>query len=410
MDEEQDELKEFYDNFPNIDDVINEKDPNITKAKEFTQSILRVLPSGDVNDVNILWHVLHKLLGDDHQQCLFYDSENDIKLYDASTNLTDINSNDRSFVLILRSSEGLGNIRTVNTKKHELKLVQLLNNVIKQNQSHPILEDIIQRLSEVHCVNKQSIIIKNLYVGSFCVVYTVMDLSIEQILSVGSSEKLKKKFKQFLKLKIHPLLFRPSFDISQFDQRGNFVFGDGNQTFQVGPPGRTQLYTQASGWTRYGLKVLQKYTDDSWLHPFQDPKNWYRAFHGTGRAQSEDFGDQHKSHDAKNACVDALASIFNTGFRTARVAVHGPGVYCSPNPTFPENSYVGTVPIKTQNGEKNFKCMLQVAVNPDGVNIATSDIWVVPDPKDIRPYGILIKEVEIGELTSDMRSDSDSED
>ena len=176
----QDELKEFYDEFPNIDDVINERDPNIKKAKEFTQSILGNLPSGDVNDVNTLWHTLSKLLGNNHQQCLFYDSQNGIKLHDASANLSDINSDDRPFVLTLSSSAGLGDTKHVNTKKDEWELVQLLTDAIEQKRSHPVLEDIIQRLSEIYAVNKQSIIIKNVYVGSFNIVYTVRDLSIKQ--------------------------------------------------------------------------------------------------------------------------------------------------------------------------------------------------------------------------------------
>jgi len=52
------------------------------------------------------------------------------------------------------------------------------------------------------------------------------------------------------------------------------------------------------------------------------------------------------------------------------------------------------VTIETQRGPKTFKAMLQVAVNPDGV-IFTShdDIWRVPNPANIRAYGILIKEV-----------------
>lgn len=390
----QNELKEFYDSFPNFDDAISETDPNIKKAKEFTQTLLRQSPSGDVNNVNTLWHILNKLLGNDHQQCLFYDSENGVKFHDASGNLSDINSEEKPFVLILSSSEGLGDITRVNNRKDELKLVQLLNNVITQKQHHPVLEDIIQRLSKAYNVNKQSIIIKKIYVGSFSIVYTVNDLSIEKIPSlVGLSQELQKKFEQFLEFKIHPLLCRPSFDVSHFDQRGNNSFANKNQTFQVGPPGRTHLYTQAAGWTRYGLKVMGKYEDDSWLHPFQNPKNWYRAFHGTRRATSADFENKNLSEDKQYACVDALSSIYQTGFRCARVVAYGPGVYCSPDPTFPERGYVGTVSLDTKSGKKDFKCMLQVAVNPDGVRL-TSDkrIWVVPDPKDIRPYGILIKE------------------
>ena len=140
------------------------------------------------------------------------------------------------------------------------------------------------------------------------------------------------------------------------------------------------------------MNVLGKYANDSWLDPFQDPKNWYRAFHGTGNAQGQDFGSQNQSYDSQGAPVDAMSSIYKTGFRPARVNFHGDGVYCSPNPTFPEHGYVGAVSLDTRNGKKSFKCMLQVAVNPDGVKIANSDIWVVPDPEDIRPYGLLIKE------------------
>ena len=392
--DEQDETKKFYDAFPNIDDVINETDPNIKKAKEFTQSILSKPPSGDVNDANTLWHIFNKLLGKNNQQCLFYDSEHGIKLHDASANLSDVNSEGKPFILTLSSSEGLGNIKRVHNKRDELRLIQLLNYNIKQKQSHSVLEDIIQRLSQAYGVSKQSIIIKYVYVGSFNVVYTVMDLSIEKIQElVETSDKLKRQFRRFIKLKIHPLLYRPAFDISQFDKLGNNVFANQNQTFPIGPPGRTKVYTQAAGWTRYGLKVIGRYKDDSWLHPFQGPNNWYRAFHGTGNATNADFGDKKLPSDANFACVDALANIYESGFRPARVDAFGPGVYCSPNPKFPENGYVRSVPLDTQNGKKNFKCMLQVAVNPDGVTFHyNNEIWVVADPKDIRPYGILIKE------------------
>ncbi|CAF3882566.1 unnamed protein product, partial [Rotaria sp. Silwood1] len=53
----------------------------------------------------------------------------------------------------------------------------------------------------------------------------------------------------------------------------------------------------------------------------------------------------------------------------------------------------GTVKLNTKMGEKVFKIMLQVAVNPDGVRVANEDIWVVQQPEDIRTYGILIKEI-----------------
>ncbi|CAF3702431.1 unnamed protein product [Rotaria sordida] len=210
----------------------------------------------------------------------------------------------------------------------------------------------------------------------------------------GNLESIKKKHAQYNTVRLHPLLCRPAFDISFFDNKGNKTFPDSPITYQVGPLGRAQTYTSPAGWTRYGLKVLGKYSDGNyWLEPFQDPRNWYRAFHGTKRASEDDFKKSEESYEEKFAPVDAMASIYKTGFRSARVAAYGSGVYCSPDPIFPEVGYVKAVECDTQQGKKMFKCMLQVAVNPDGVNF-TSDksIWVVPNPEDIRPYGILIKD------------------
>ncbi|CAF3880912.1 unnamed protein product, partial [Rotaria sp. Silwood1] len=247
----------------------------------------------NVTDKNTACHILNKLLGDEDQQCLFFDSANGINLHDASGNLADIDSEDRPFVLELKSSEGLGG------------------------------------------------------------------------------------------------------DNTYFDARGDKTFSSGPDTHEVGPPGRTKKYTSPSGWTRYGLKVLGKseYKNDEWLHPFQHPGNWYRAFHGTGRATKVDFGNSNADFDQTAAPINALASIFKQGFRPARVAVYGPGVYCSPNPVWLGDSvFVGAVELDTEKGKKKFKCMFQVAVNPASVQCPSDDIWVAPQPQDIRPYGILIKE------------------
>ena len=142
------------------------------------------------------------------------------------------------------------------------------------------------------------------------------------------------------------------------------------------------------------MRVLGRYDNDTWLDPFGHDENWYKAYHGTGRAIAQDFGKADGDIDKQYAPIDAAASIHKSGFREARVNVHGAGVYCSPDPTFPVKNYVGTVQLQTKQGSKKFMCMLQVAVNPDGVKLTPAPkIWVVPDPKDIRTYGILIREV-----------------
>ncbi|CAF1466423.1 unnamed protein product, partial [Rotaria sordida] len=392
----QAELKTYYDEFPSIDDIIDETRFGIREAKEFTESILHDLPSGEISERTTACHILKSLLESRNTSCLFFDSTHGGNLHDASGHLAELNLEDRPFVLKLSSSEGLGDSMGQKTEHGTIRFVQALNKTIEQEQYHSVIEDILGRLSKAHGIEKQYICVKIVFAGTFSVVYTVNDLANYAVKSLSTvAQKLKDQFQQYLGAKIHPLLFRPAFDISFFDKQGNKTFTNPNQTHQVGPPEKTKTYISPDGWTRYGLKVLGKYQDgNAWLHPFRDPGNWYRAFHGTGRVKAVDFGNDNQSFEEQYAPVDAVASIFESGFRPARKIAHGNGVYCSPNPKFPENGYVATVELDTQKGKKKFKCMLQVAVNPDTVRFTMDkDIWVAPNPQDIRPYGVLIKEV-----------------
>ncbi|CAF4545453.1 unnamed protein product [Rotaria sp. Silwood2] len=393
MQKKQAELRAYYDNFPDIEEITNQKAPNIQKAEAFTQSILSELPSGNVTQRDTACHVLFHLLGNEKQDCLFFDSRQGVSLNDASGNLVDLSFQDRPFVLKVSDIDGLGNQKFKKDAQYDMKLIKTLDRVIQQNQADPIIDDLLERLSKAHHIDKKKITFKIVYCGSFCVVYTVTDLATNVIRTLtGIESKLRNQFKQFVAAKIHPLLYRPSFDISHFDERGNKTFTAHITTFEVGPFGRTKNYTQPGGWTRYGLKVLGKYKSDEWLKPFGHPGNWYRAYHGTGNATADDFGSSGAAFHKQFAPVDAAASIFEKGFRPARVNHYGDGVYCSPNPTFPEKSFIREIELDTKQGKKTFKCMLMVAVNPDGVKFATNDIWVVKSPDNIRTYGILIKE------------------
>ncbi|CAF3896022.1 unnamed protein product [Rotaria sordida] len=391
---QQEELRTCYDNYPDIDDIVNRETVDIKSADELTRSILSKLPSGNVAETDTLCHVINNLIENGKKECLFFDSRQGVDLHDASTNLADLSVTDKPFVLKLHNSDDFLNKKDSKDEQHGTKLIKTLNRVIEQKQSHPIIDDILERLSKAHNIDKKNILLKNVYLGSFNIVYTVMDLATNIYESlIGLSRKLNEQFKQFKAAKIHPLLYRPSFDIAQFDARGNKTFSHKEGTFEVGPPGRTKSYIQPAGWTRYGLKVLGRYTNDEWLDPFGHPGNWYRAFHGTGNAKAVDFSNSNASFDAQYAPIDAASSIHKTGFREARVNIHGPGVYCSPKPSFVENGYAGVAKLDTKIGTKTFKIMLQVAVNPDGVKFATEDIWIAKNSQDIRTYGILIKEV-----------------
>ena len=390
----QDELRVCYDNYPDIDDIVNRETRNIKSAEQLTRSILSKRPSGNAAETDTLCHAISSLIGNGNQECLFFDSRQGVDLHDASGNLADLSVTDKPFVLKLNSSDDLINRNESADGQYDTKVIKTLNRLIERNQSHPVIDDIVNRLSKAHNIDKKNIVLKTVYMGSFNIVYTVVDLATNIFKKLTDlSRKLKEQFKQFKAAKVHPLLYRPSFDISQFDARGNKSFSQKEGTFEVGPPGRKKSYIQPAGWTRYGLKVLGTYPNDEWLDPFGHSGNWYKAFHGTGNATAKDFGNPNASADAQYASTDAASSIHTTGFRTARVAAHGPGVYCSPKPTFVESGYAGKAELDTTIGKKTFKIMLQVPVNPDGVKFATEDIWVAQNSQDIGTYGILIKEV-----------------
>jgi hypothetical protein len=393
LERKQQELRACYDNYPSIDEVMNRDTPDMKKAEALTHSILSKPPSGEVDDTNTVLHAMKNLVAGDDRECLFFDSREGVQLHDASTNLTDLNVEDKPFVLKLHSNDDLVDHKDPKDPNYDLKVVKTLDDAIQNNEAHPVLEDIAKRLAKAHEISKDDIVIQTVYTGSFNVVYTIKHLAKNAIKKmVDLSSKLKEQFKAFVVAKIHPLLFRPSFDIAQFDAKGNRSFSK-PETHQVGPSGRKKTYTSSVGYTRYGLKVLDRYGSNEWLEPFGDARNWYRAYHGTGNAKAVDFGEPGGSVDVQFAPVDAAASIHETGFRKARTAYYGPGVYCSPRPTFVEKTYAAQVKLDTVDGKKQFAMMLQVAVNPDDVQFANDDIWVVRHPESIRSYGVLIREV-----------------
>eukprot|EP01084_Bolivina_argentea_P030371 56295_1 len=200
--------------------------------------------------------------------------------------------------------------------------------------------------------------------------------------------------KSLIKLSIHPLLIRKIFKASMFDARGHEGLFQ-NKTHVVAK----ETYYEPFGWTRYGLCVIGKYENDSWLHPFNEAnKNlWWRAFHGTINSEVRGRGN----------CIDAMASIYKNGFQVGRRCAIGQGICVSPDPSIVEShGYCGIATIAVNNSflggtdhgccMKSFKFMLQVAVRPNKSVLSDKSnniYWCVLDSKDVRPYGILLKEI-----------------
>ena len=67
----------------------------------------------------------------------------------------------------------------------------------------------------------------------------------------------------------------------------------------------------------------------------------------------------------------------------------GVGVYCTPNINVALTGYTSQ---KMNVQGKNYSVIMQCRVKPSAIKwTQAQDYWVINDPKDIRPYGIIFK-------------------
>ena len=138
-------------------------------------------------------------------------------------------------------------------------------------------------------------------------------------------------------------------------------------------------YKRPCGWKRYALKVTDKYDNTDWLDSYGDSNNdseWAVSYHGT-----------------KITCA---IPIVKEGLKPGTNNYYGVGVYCTPDISCAE-TYSEIFTSQTTN--KQYKIVFQNRVNPKKIVYCESlggpsDYWLVEDGKDIRPYGICIKEVK----------------
>ena len=174
---------------------------------------------------------------------------------------------------------------------------------------------------------------------------------------------------------------------NQLDPRGNRNDGWGVGENRGGKP-----YNPPIGWNGIGLKVLDKYGDNTWLGMNNSPGEWCVAYHGVGRGQSS------------KQVQKVTNLIYNGSFKAGSQQVHSgcwdinhpgkqvqDGVYCTPLIKTAE-SYSGESEV---NG-KRYKTVLMVRVKPNVIRQCNCDnarnYWVVNGTTDeIRPYRILYK-------------------
>ncbi|CAD7702198.1 unnamed protein product [Ostreobium quekettii] len=153
---------------------------------------------------------------------------------------------------------------------------------------------------------------------------------------------------------------------------------DNGRTFQRGG----EAYRRPCGWQRYAIRVLGKYGDDVWLGPM-GPRAWSAdgewpvSYHGTERT--------------------AAGSIVHVGYALSKGkrCAFGRGVYSTP-----DVEVAARYAKKFRCGGRCFELVMQNRVNPtslvkiDASRTGVGEFWLNPAETDVRPYGILIREVK----------------
>ena len=217
------------------------------------------------------------------------------------------------------------------------------------------------------------------------------DLNLDQFKEKFRKEK---EFKELCNLKeIHSDVIMGGCKLSknQLDPRGNRVEGWGIGEMRGGKP-----YDPPLGWNGIGLKVMDKYGDNTWIGMDNSEGEWCVAYHGIGSGEPSD------------KVKDITGKIFKGAFKAGSRQAHsncpdqfhpgklvGDGVYCTPKISTAEE-YAG---ISDING-KSYKTVFMVRVKPSAIRHCDqcSDskepyvYWVVNGTTDeIRPYRILYK-------------------
>ena len=165
----------------------------------------------------------------------------------------------------------------------------------------------------------------------------------------------------------------------EFDYDFTYAKDDGEQYMRGGFE-----YKRPYGWNRYAVKVLKRYENDVWLgrdgyRKEQVSGEWPVSYHGTNRISAE--------------------KIVKEGYKVGPRALYGPGIYTSPSLEMIEKMYAQEF---SYDG-KTYKIALQNRVNPDrnghlkiisaSITGVGADYWVSPIEDDVRPYGLLFREV-----------------
>jgi len=137
-------------------------------------------------------------------------------------------------------------------------------------------------------------------------------------------------------------------------------------------------YKRPVGWFRKAINVTGKHENMKWIGTGAGPEVWNVGYHGTKQ--------QNANSILKNSLmVGGTSGVPDNG------AVLGRGIYLSPDINVAAHPQY-SVPVRK--GEHTYQLVFQVRVRQGSFNQhRNGSVWVVGNPAEVRPYGILLREV-----------------
>jgi hypothetical protein len=172
------------------------------------------------------------------------------------------------------------------------------------------------------------------------------------------------RFREHIKLDETFLSIIYDFDFTNINDAGKTFYRGG------------ELYKRPCTWYRKGIRVLYKYENNIWLGEGNDA--WPVAYHGTATT------------NALSILRNGLIAGGSNDIRIVNGGVHGSGIYLSPDPLF-SSSQRYAKPLIVDG--KRYQIMFQVRIKSSSIKKRSVNIWTCDNSEDVRPYGILFREI-----------------
>ena len=246
-----------------------------------------------------------------------------------------------------------GGTQAINVKKPDGKVVEI---VLSQGIKHTSLNDLkclIEDETQIHS-NDQNLIYDSKELTDDTKTLEEMGIKIGTHLILIFQGNQKRNFHLFDESILDPIF---DYDFTHIS--------DINSKFYRG----CKEYKRPCGWKRLALNVSKKYENDIWLGQSNCKGEWPVAYHGS------DFQGVH------GICFEGF------DMTKWKREVYGKAHYTTPDIQIAE-TYAEKVLI---NG-KWVKFVIQSRVNPENLLIRNDGkYWLLPNDKDLRPYGLCFK-------------------